>query len=265
MAWNRYSEGVEFQLSSASADKFHSFNTWGLILESDDIGFPNVSGTIDKLDGFYGRQVLDFRRTYGRRTLVFNFGCKIDERWPSLIRTITAAIHGNKCMVVRDCENSFYYIGRAKVKAWQAKLGIGKIRIEVDAEPFKYATTSTTVTATAGTGADAGNWSLNCISDFPTDAIISTVLASSADYMQCDILNYPKGDYQFESKILNVSGTIVIDGINKRVRKGNTNILTSCENLSRFPTLIPGLNTISYYPSSLSVSSVTVTYRAKSI
>ena len=130
MPWNRIAEGVTFYTSSTT--HFHTYTDWGLIMESDNVTFPPVSGVVDGWESLYGNSYTDFRKKYGRRKLVFDFGkANVDSRWPALVSTITGAIHGKKCRVIRDCENTVYYIGRCNVTSYVTHLGIGKIRIEV--------------------------------------------------------------------------------------------------------------------------------------
>ena len=267
MSWNRISEGVTFY--TASFTHFHTYTDWGLILESDNVSFPQVSGVIDRWEEMYGRSFVDFRKEYGRRKLIFDLGkSKVDSRWPALVSTITGTIHGKKCRVVRDCESTVYYIGRCNVTSYVTHLGIGKVRIEVDAEPFKTALSNVTASLDS-TALKTSYVPFTGQTDF--NSIIST-LSFTFDSDPGDISILVSNNFGSQIDISDVdAGIVEIDGINKEISRrpsgGGTQIslMSKCTKLTRFPLVVPGSNSIRIYPNNLPITRAYVTYAPKFI
>lgn len=265
MPWNRIAEGVTFYTSSTT--HFHTYTDWGLIMESDNVTFPPVSGVVDGWEGMYGRSYVDFRKKYGRRKLVFDFGkAKVDSRWPSFVSTITGAIHGKKCRVIRDCENTVYYIGRCNVTSYVTHLGIGKIRIEVDAEPLKTALSNTSVTlntTSIRTSSDAFT------SQTHFEAPVA-MLSVTFDADPGDITVRVSNDKASEIVITDVeAGTLLINSGDRTMFLDHgslrTNLMPYCTKLTRFPLILPGINRISVRPTTCSITNAYVTYAPKFI
>lgn len=268
MPWNRIAEGVTFYTNSAT--HFHTYTDWGLIMESDNVTFPPVSGVVDGWENMYGKSYTDFRKKYGRRKLIFDLGkSKVDSRWPALVSTITGAIHGKKCRVIRDCENAVYYIGRCNVTSYVTHLGIGKIRIEVDAEPLKIATSSTSVTLDASvlqttsaeiftgqTHFEAPVAVLSILFDTAPGNITITVSNAYAPASEIKISDVGVGRLNISSE----RRTIILSH-----GSSDTNLFPSCTKLTRMPVVMPGTNRVRVSPSNRDISNAYVTYSPRFI
>lgn len=119
----------------------HSYDTWGLLLTTKNIGSPIVKEKKIDIEGADGD--LDYTEVfgsvkYGNRTLKFEFQKALKpSELVSLASDIQDAIHGLKMAVTLDDDPDWYYHGRVSVKDFNWKKGIGTIEIEVDAEPYK--------------------------------------------------------------------------------------------------------------------------------
>lgn len=241
MAWNRLKEGVYFldSISSTLYNSMHTYKGWGLILESDDVSFPAViNNDIDSYLSTYGQIGLDVGyKKYGRRKLVFNLGTRVSSRWPSLVKTVTDAIHGKKKAIVRDCEPNYVYIGRCYVGSYVTTGGIGRIKIEVDAEPYKVARNSTPVEFTSSTD----SFSYQYPGDYETPL---NIYLEFAGYFYGDF-NIACYNYSINGeKLYEISGYIPSSSSGRSfVIDGNRKMITSTDTykvMYRFPVLYPG-------------------------
>ena len=248
MAWNRLAEGIRFldSITSGLSYGYHTYSTWGLTMESDDVGFPDLlNNDIDSYISMLGIPSLDAKtKKYGRRKMTFNFGTKVSSRWPNLVNTITAAIHGQKKVIYRDCEPNYVYIGRCYVRAYAPTRGIGKIQIEVDAEPYKVARTSTTVDFTDPTGF---RYQYNGKYETPVTIGIYTPRYYSGGSMTLTCYNYStSGEVFYKAIIENIGSsafesTIFIRGGEKRFLFDRDYSQQPTGKMEyRFPVLLPG-------------------------
>ena len=268
MPWNRIAEGVTFYTNSTT--HFHTYTDWGLIMESDNVTFPPVSGVVDGWESLYGDSYTDFRKKYGRRKLIFDLGkAKVDSRWPALVNTITGAIHGKKCRVIRDCENTVYYIGRCNVTSYVTHLGIGKIRIEVDAEPLKIATSSTSVTLDAST-LQAGNYDVfTSQTHFEAPvAILSILFGTAPGDITITMRNAPTSVSEIKISDVGV-GRVNINSEERTITltrmTTSTDLFPKCTKLTRMPIVMPGMNRVRVSPSNLDITNAYVTYSPRFI
>lgn len=152
----------------------HSYDDFGLILSSKNIGIPSVQtnivtvplrdGTIDLTESVTGTP------KYSDRTVQMTFSV-IDpiKTWSAKISEIENYLHGQKMKVIFDDDPSFYYIGRLSVNSWASNKNIGTLIIDCNAEPFKCD------------------------------------IESSADEWEWD-------SFDFENGIINETGNIVVEG-----------------------------------------------------
>ena len=126
----------------------HSFNEWGLILSSKDIGTAEPKTRQIEIEG--GNGVIDLTDFFGgvkynNRLLSFNFTKPNISSSESLalFSEVQKAIHGKMMQVILDDDMSNYYYGRVSINEWKSSKNHGQIVIEVDAEPFKTDVTST--------------------------------------------------------------------------------------------------------------------------
>ena len=136
----------------------HSYKDLNLILESKEIGSPEVK--IRKIDIEGADSSLDYTDFFGEPkyedvTHKFNFSTIVPQaQFLSLYSTVKNALHGKKMRIIIDGDPLFYYMGRVKVLPFTNEKNIGKISVECDCEPFKYKLQPTFVSvAVSGTKA----------------------------------------------------------------------------------------------------------------
>lgn len=230
-----FNQGVKF-------GAFHTKQDWGLILESDNIGFPVAAGIVDDFN-IYGQPTLDPKVTYGHRQLTFVLGLGgLQSRWPAIIRTVTSAIQGKKMRIIRDCEPDVAYIGRCHVDSWERILRIGKIAISVDAEPYTEAVTPTTYTINASTN------TINYTGAFPAPCKATiTPTGAIATFTIGGLARNPLtlASDQIILKGLKTNKAVVIDGVKKTITEDGANKFSEAT-LWNFPLLKPGTNVITF-------------------
>lgn len=130
----------------------HSYNDLKLILESKELGSPEVK--VKKIDIEGADSSLDLTDFFGEPkyedvTHKFDFSTIVPQaQFLSLFSTVKNALHGKKMRIILDDDPLFYYMGRIKVLPFTNEKNIGKISIECDCEPFKYKLEKTVVSAT---------------------------------------------------------------------------------------------------------------------
>ena len=135
---------------------YNSFIDFSLILTGKTIGSPEAKTSIVEIEGGDGE--LDYTEYFGdvffnNRTLKFDFETIVSpSEFSSLFSQIQNALHGKKMKVRLSEDNEFYYYGRIIVNEWKSNKRIGKITIEVDADPYKYKNFETVRTVAAGGG-----------------------------------------------------------------------------------------------------------------
>jgi hypothetical protein len=125
----------------------HSYDDFGLILSSKDIGLPdpktetvNVVGKDGDLDL---TEALGDTVKYKNRKLTFNFSIINGAvYWTRILSEVSNYLHGKKMRIILDADKTFYYYGRCKVNKYKSNKTLGLITIECDAEPYKIETNS---------------------------------------------------------------------------------------------------------------------------
>lgn len=232
---HNFNQGVRF-------GPFHSRQDWGLILESDDIGFPVATGIADDY-GAYGLPEFDPKVTWSNRVLTFNFGIAgIEDRWPALVTTITNALQGKKLQIIRDCEPNVCYIGRCHVEAFRKELRIGHFVITVNAEPYKQVVIPTTYipTGTRYTINYDGAYPAPCVVRVaPTGAIATFTIGGLAH----NPLTLAPEDIVIKG--LKNDVPVIIDGIKKTITENGANKYAEAT-IWNFPMLVPGQNVLTF-------------------
>lgn len=129
----------------------HSYNDLKLILESKEIGSPEVK--VRKIDIEGADSSLDLTEFFGEPkyedvTHKFSFSTIVPQaQFLSLYSTVKNALHGKKMRIILDGDPLFYYLGRIKVLPFTNEKNIGKFSVECDCEPFKYKLEQTVVSA----------------------------------------------------------------------------------------------------------------------
>jgi phage-related protein len=127
----------------------HSYNDLKLILESKEIGSPEVK--VRKIDIEGADSSLDYTDFFGEPkyedvTHKFNFSTIVPQaQFISLFSTVKNALHGKQMRIILDDDPLFFYMGRSKVLPFTNEKNIGKISIECDCEPYKYKLEKTVV------------------------------------------------------------------------------------------------------------------------
>lgn len=121
---------------------YHSYDDLHLILNSKEIGAPQVKTQKINIDG--ADSALDLTEFFGDVkyedvTHRFNFSTIVPQAdFLSQFSTIKNALHGRKMRIVLDDDPHFYYFGRLSVSKFTNEKNIGIISIEADCEPYKY-------------------------------------------------------------------------------------------------------------------------------
>lgn len=125
-------------------DDIHTFEKWGLILTTTDIGFPEPKTEKVDVPGADGELNFSTSLTgdmkYKNRIITLTFVTTEKYKlWKSLISDIANCLHGQDFeRIILDEDSSFYYKGTAEVNQFKSNKSIGTIVIECDVEPYKY-------------------------------------------------------------------------------------------------------------------------------
>lgn len=129
---------------------YHSYNDWGLILQSKEIKAPAPKINQIEIEG--GDGVLDLTDFFGdvkykNRSLSFQFvkACISQDEYFLLFSQVQNAVHGRIMNIILDDDPANYYRGRVSVNEWKSEKNIGTVVIEVDADPYKYKLNETVV------------------------------------------------------------------------------------------------------------------------
>ncbi len=132
-----YYRGVKF-------GKYHTAIDWGMLLNKSEIDPPKPKMKMVKLDGRDGEldltEALGGVVRYENRTLEFKF-LLIDggyEERLEVIADVYAKVHGKRLEILLDDDQDFYFVGRCQVKSAANNASMGEIKIEVDADPYRY-------------------------------------------------------------------------------------------------------------------------------
>lgn len=132
--------------------KYDAYLNFGLIRTGMTIGSPTVKEIKVDVDGGDGEK--DLTEYFGiihysNRPLSFEFETpKREEEFTELYSRILNALHGKKMKIIPSEEVNFYYYGRITVNEWKSNKAIGKIVIDVNAEPYKLKNNPTVVSKT---------------------------------------------------------------------------------------------------------------------
>lgn len=136
-------------MNNVNFDELNSYDNFGLILTQKTITAPSPKTTVVDIPG--GDGSIDFTEYFGdinynNRKLTFEFSTIVPKRdFLELFSKIQNTLHGKKMKVTLDDDPEYYYYGRITVDEWKSNKRIGKLTIEVDAEPYKYRKSVTTI------------------------------------------------------------------------------------------------------------------------
>ncbi len=129
-------------MRSVKFDEFDAYKDFGLILAKKTIGAP--APKVLSVDIAGGNGSIDFTEYFGdinfeNRALKFEFSMISNPKnYLSEYSRILNLLNGQKMKITLSDDPDYYYIGRVIVNEWESQKRIGKLVIDVDAEPYKY-------------------------------------------------------------------------------------------------------------------------------
>lgn len=115
---------------------------WGLSIEDCVVGPPEAN---DVFVDVPGGKTIDLSEangpiSYKKRTITMELGgIREKNAWRTFLSQFMNAYHGKKVEVILDDDALFFYSGRAYVRSDVERIArIGKIEMEIIAEPYKY-------------------------------------------------------------------------------------------------------------------------------
>ena len=125
-----------------------AFYDWNIVLTKAEIPLPTPKTYTVDIKGADG--VLDLTEAltgdvqYNNRQIKLTFEMMDDTDYSTLISDISNYLHGQRITFnLSNDEDYYYYIGRASISDWECVKRKGKIVIQVDCEPYKYAVIET--------------------------------------------------------------------------------------------------------------------------
>lgn len=223
--------GVTFINIDDESESYHTYDTFGLILESTDLTYPEAKReTIDVpgRDGVIdltGRLAGEVR--YNNRTLTINLVDLYDyHHYSAVASQLASFLYGKELKIILDKDKSFYYRGRIVIGSFapNGKTDSSNIQVTCDVEPFKYSIEST---------AEPWHWDpFNFYSGKITDysaLVVNGVLVEEID----------AGDKSL-SPVFMCSNSMTVE------LRGETFSLVSGRNYDRQIILKPGINTLTF-------------------
>ena len=124
-----------------------AFYDWNIVLTKAEIPLPTPKTYTVDIKGDDG--VLDLTEAltgdvqYNNRQIKLTFEMMDDADYSTLISDISNYLHGQKIKFTLNNDEDYYYTGRASISDWECVKRKGKIVIQVDCEPYKYAVIET--------------------------------------------------------------------------------------------------------------------------
>ena len=128
-------------------DEKSAFYDWNIVLTKADIPLPTPKTSTVDIKGADGlldlSEVLTGDILYNNRTIKLTFEMMDDTDYYNLISEISNYLHGQRITFNLSNDEDYYYAGRATINQWECVKRKGKIVIQVDCEPYKYAVIET--------------------------------------------------------------------------------------------------------------------------
>ena len=124
-----------------------AFYDWNIVLTKAEIPLPTPKTYTVDIKGADG--VLDLTETltgdvqYNNRQIKLTFEMMDDTDYSTFLSDITNYLHGHTIKFTLNNDECYYYTGRASISDWECVKRKGKIVIQVDCEPYKYAVIET--------------------------------------------------------------------------------------------------------------------------
>ncbi len=120
----------------------HSYNDFGLILSSKEIGLPEPKTESVSIVGRNGdidlTEALTDTVTFGNRKITFTFTLlNAHIYWTKVLSEVSNYLHGKKMQIILDADKTFYYYGRCKINQFKTNKTLGTLVVECDVEPYK--------------------------------------------------------------------------------------------------------------------------------
>ena len=130
-------------------DKYNTWYDWRLTLTAKDVTAPEAKTNYVSIDGMSGTLDLSEALTgdvlYNDRTVTASFWSSegtFQER-ATLLKTVTAALHGKKVRIIEPDDPEHYFLGRIKIKGVEQDQVHLAFTIEATCEPWRYAVEET--------------------------------------------------------------------------------------------------------------------------
>ena len=128
-------------------DEKSAYDEWNIVLTKTEIPLPAPKTSTVDIKGADGlldlSEVLTGDILYNNRTIKLTFEMTDDTDYYGLITEISNYLHGKMVTVTLSNDEDYYYRGRATINQWECVKRKGKIVIQVDCEPYKYAVIET--------------------------------------------------------------------------------------------------------------------------
>ena len=122
----------------------HTLRDWGAVItNSDVIAMPEPNTVLLEIPGRSGRldlsEVLTGDISYGNREIKLELAARTNKAgWVDTCLHIFNKYHGRVVQITFDEDPGHYYVGRVSISDPQ-RLGVaGKLKVSIDAEPFRY-------------------------------------------------------------------------------------------------------------------------------
>ena len=124
-----------------------AYYDWNIVLTKAEIPLPTPKTSTVDIKGADGvldlSEVLTGDILYNNRPIKLTFEMMDDTDYWDLMTKISNYLHGQKIKFTLNNDEDYYYIGRATINQWECVKRKGKIVIQVDCEPYKYAVIET--------------------------------------------------------------------------------------------------------------------------
>lgn len=115
---------------------------WNIVLTNTVIPLPKVKTSIVDIKGADGTldlsEVLCGDVVYGNRDIKLTFDMMDLSNYPKLISDISNQIHGKKVKIMFTNDDEYYYNGRCQISQCECNRNVGKLVMNITADPFKY-------------------------------------------------------------------------------------------------------------------------------
>ena len=130
----------------------HSYDFFNLILNSKEIGMPEIKRNVIEIPGADGNTdltyVFDNEAKFKNRTLKFNFTINPAIGVANYMKTYSnmcVILHGTQRKIILDDDPDYFYSGIIDVGGYKCEKGIATFEITCDCEPFKTENAATVV------------------------------------------------------------------------------------------------------------------------